>query len=141
MDGEPFEIETDPTAQDIEFLEDRLYEHNVARMGKDDGQVFAIFVRNARNEIVAGISGWTWAGACEIRSLWVHPELRGQAYGRRLLQAAEREAIARGCHVVSLASYSFQAPEFYQKFGYEIAFVMENFPPGHKNFYFQKQLR
>ncbi len=121
-----------PTSAEQEFLEDRLYEHNSAQTEQDDGQLFAFFVRNERQEIVAGISGWTWAHACEIRDLWVHPALREQGYGQSLLKSAEQEAQLRGCTVILLSSYSFQAPAFYQKFGYELEWQLNDFPPGHQ---------
>jgi GNAT superfamily N-acetyltransferase len=122
------------------FLEARLYEHNCAQTGQDDGQLFAFVVRNEQQDIVAGISGWTWAHACEIRDLWVHPSLRGQGYGERLLTSAEQEARLHGCKVILLASYSFQAPEFYQKHGYELAWQLNDFPPGHRYSYLVKRL-
>lgn len=123
-----------------DFLEARLYEHNCAQTGQDDGQLFAFTVRNEQGETVAGISGWTWAHACEIRDLWVHPSLRGEGYGARLLAAAELEAQLRGCKVILLASYSFQAPGFYQKHGYELAWRLTDFPPGHQYCYLVKRL-
>ena len=70
-----------PTSEELQFLEDRIYEFNSSQTGQDDGQMFAFFVRNDQQEIVAGISGWTWARACEIRTLWVHPTWRGKALG------------------------------------------------------------
>jgi GNAT superfamily N-acetyltransferase len=88
---------------------------------------------------VAGISGWTWAHACEVRDLWVDPSLRGQGYGDRLLAAAEQEAQLRGCKVILLASYSFQAPAFYQKHGYELGWQLNDFPPGHQYCYLVKR--
>ena len=54
--------------------------------------------------------------------------------------AAEGEARARGCAVVLLSSYSFQAPAFYQRCGYELAWKLEDFPPGHRNCYLVKRL-
>ncbi|MGE5108460.1 MAG: GNAT family N-acetyltransferase [Sphingobacteriales bacterium] len=128
-----------PTAEEQEFLEDRIYEFNSAETGKDDGHLFAFFVRNDQQEIVAGISGWTWANACEIRTFWVHPSLRGQGYGRELLESAEQEARARGCQVILIISYNFQAPEFYQKCGYELAWQLNDFPPGHQNCFLVKR--
>lgn len=129
-----------PSTQELEFLEDRLYEFNAAQTGQDDGQLFAFLIRNEQQEIVAGISGWTWAQACEIRELWVHSTWRGQDYGSQLLQAAEQEARTRGCQLILLNSYSFQAPGFYQKFGYKLEWRLSDFPPGHQLCYLVKRL-
>ena len=127
-------------SDDQGFLEARLYEHNSSATEQDDGQLFAFVVRDEEQEIVAGISGWTWAHACEIRDLWVHPALRGHGYGKRLLAAAEQEAARRGCKIVLLASYSFQAPGFYQENGYALAWKLNDFPPGHQYCYLVKRL-
>ena len=129
-----------PSAEELDFMDDRLYEHNSAQTGQDDGQLFGFFIRNDQQEIVAGLSGWTWAQACQIQNLWVHSSLRGQGYGEHLLEAAELEARARGCKVIFLESYSFQAPGFYQKHGYELAWQLDDFPPGHQNNFLVKRL-
>jgi len=128
-----------PSSEELQFLEDRLYEFNSAQTGQDDGQLFAIFIRNDQQEIVAGLSGWTWANACEIRALWVHPAWRGQGHGRGLLESAEQEARARGCKVILIGSYSFQAPAFYQRCGYELEWQLNDFPPGHQHCYLVKR--
>ena len=128
-----------PTFAEQGFLEARLYEHNSAQTKQDDGQLFAFFVRNEQQEIVAGLSGWTWAHACEIRELWVHPSLRGQGYGQSLLKSAEQEAQLRGCKVILINSYSFQAPAFYQKCGYDLVWQLNDFPPGHQYCYLVKR--
>lgn len=129
-----------PTTEELQFLEDRLYEFNSAQTGQDDGKLFSIFIRNEQQEIVAGLSGWTWAHACEIKSLWVASSLRGQGYGRKLLESAEQEALVRDCKVILIVSYSFQAPEFYQTCGYELVWQLNDFPPGHKNCYLVKRI-
>lgn len=121
-----------PSPEELQFLEDRLYEFNSAQAGQDDGQLFAFFVRNDQQEIVAGLSGWTWANACEIRNLWVHPAWRGQGYGRGLLKSAEQEARVRKCEVILISTYNFQAPAFYQKCGYKLVWQLNDFPPGHQ---------
>ena len=72
MDTNRLVVETDPAREDVRFLEDRLYEYNVAQTGLDDGKWLAIFIRDAKQVIQAGIEGWTWCGSCFIRSLWVH---------------------------------------------------------------------
>jgi GNAT superfamily N-acetyltransferase len=129
-----------PSAEELKFLEDRIYEFNSSETGINDGKLFAFFIRDKQQEIVAGLSGWTWANACEIRDLWVHPEWRGQGYGRRLLESAEEEARRCGCIIILLSSYSFQAPAFYEKCGYKLAWLLNDFPLGHKNYFLTKKL-
>jgi GNAT superfamily N-acetyltransferase len=129
-----------PSAEDLQFLEDRIYEFNSSQTGLNDGQLFGFFIRDEKQEIIAGLSGWTWAKACEIRDLWVHPKWRRQGYGRKLLKSAEEEARTRGCEVILIISYSFQAPAFYQKCGYELAWQLNDFPPGHQNCYLVKKI-
>jgi GNAT superfamily N-acetyltransferase len=130
-----------PSPQDLQFLEDRLYEYNSRQVGREDGQSFAFFIRNDQQQVLAGLSGWTWAEACEVQSLWVHPDWRRKGYGRELLAAAEQEAQAHACKVILITSYSFQAPAFYQKCGYELAWQLNDFPPGHAHCILVKRFR
>jgi GNAT superfamily N-acetyltransferase len=140
MDVNHFSVEDQPAAHDLEFVEDQINRYNMAQVGAFDGRDLAIFVRNEQQEIVAGLTAYTWAGMCEIKFLWVQPELRAQGYGGRLLEAAEQEARARGCSIVILGTYSFQAPAFYQKRGYAMVGSIDDCPPGHTNYYLKKML-
>src|SRR6266542_3744511 len=134
------QIEVEPTPQDIRVLEDRLYDENVERTGLADGKWLSIFVRDDKGEIVAGLHGWTWGGCCRVQDLWVRHDLRRQGQGTRLLEAAEREAVARGCDRVFLDTFSFQAPLFYQKLGYEIIGALDGFMPPHQLYHLRKWL-
>jgi GNAT superfamily N-acetyltransferase len=138
MDQLPIFIQDQPAPDDLRFLEEQIIHHNDAQTGAYDGRGLAIFLRDERDEIIAGLSGYTWAGMCEIEFLWVRPDLHGQGLGRRLLQAAEQEAQDRGCSLVILGSYSFQAPDFYLRNGYELVGRIDDCPPGHTNYYFKK---
>ena len=141
MDTEHCSIEADPIFEDVRFLEDRLYEYNVEKTGVDDGQWLAIFLRDDQQTIQAGLSGWTWCGSCYISTVWVHKDLRGQGVGTKLLQAAEQEARRRGSQRIVLSSFSFQAPGFYQKLGYEVFAVLDEHPRSHQHYYLHKWLR
>lgn len=141
MTHTPFTIETDPAPQDLEFLEAQINEHNMAVTGYYDFQALAIFVRDAAQVMVAGLSGYTWGQSCKIEFLWVAPALRGQGYGTALLQAAEAEAKQRGCHVVVVDTHSFQAPAFYQKLGYTVVGSYTDFPYQYGQIFLEKRLR
>ena len=133
-------ISTEPTPAEVQYLEDRIYEFNSGATGIRDGQWMAIFVRDHDDQIVAGICGNTWGGWAEIRQFWVKDERRGQGLGTRLLAAAEREACRRGCRDMLLMTFSFQAPAFYAKHGFEMVAIVDDYPHGHKNLLLRKRL-
>jgi GNAT superfamily N-acetyltransferase len=133
-------IEEHPNPRDLDFVSDQIDTFNIAVTGIDDWRALAIFVRDDAGNIVAGITGGTWAGYLDIKNLWVCERLRGQGLGRRLLLAAEREASARGCAQELLDTHDFQATEFYQKLGYCVFGVFENIGGRYNRYYLRKKL-
>ena len=135
-----FVIGSEPTPVEVQYLEDRLYEFNSAATGITDGEWLAIFVRDDDHRIVAGICGNTWGGCAEIRQFWVEEARRKQGLGTRLLAAAEQEARRRACRQMLLMTFSFQAPAFYAKHGFEVVAVVDDHPDGHQNMLLRKRL-
>ncbi len=135
-----FAIDTGPEPTDVQFLEDRINEYNFETTGITDGELLSIFLRDQTGKIQAGIYGWTWGGCCEIRTLWVDPDLRKQGIGSHLLMAAEKEARRRKCRQITLDTHSFQAPDFYVKYGYQIVGRVLNYPRGYENLLLVKSL-
>ena len=66
-------------AEAIQFLDDKIYEFNAAAINKYDGNLFTRIIRDQNNDIIAGISGWTWAMVSEITLLWVKEEFEFQS--------------------------------------------------------------
>jgi GNAT superfamily N-acetyltransferase len=139
MAHDQLDIEDQPSDEDIQFLESRIYEYNVASTDVDDGRPLSVIIRGG-DERVAGLFGHTWGGVFEVKTLWVREELRGRGLGKRLLAAAEEEARRRGCSRSILETHSFQAPDFYFKLGYTVYGVVDNYPPGHQKLYLKKRL-
>ena len=135
-----FVIDTEPTPNEVQYLEDRLYEFNSSMTGITDGAWLAIFVRDEQDRIVAGICGNTWGGCFEVRQFWVEESRRKQGLGTRLFEAAERESRRRGCTQILLMTFSFQAPAFYAKYGFEVLAVVDDHPRGHRNLLLRKRL-
>ena len=135
-----FVIGSEPNPVEVHYLEDRLYEFNSAATGITDGEWLAIFLRDDDHRIVAGICGNTWGGCAEIRQFWVEEARRKQGLGTRLLAAAEQEARRRACRQMLLMTFSFQAPAFYAKHGFEVVAVVDDHPDGHKNMLLRKRL-
>jgi len=126
--------------QVIQLLEDRIYEYNSIKTHIDDGRLFSKVIRDNNKEVIAGIAGWTWAGICEITQLWVDKNVRRMGIGKILLEAAELEAKSKGCHTILVRSYSFQAPDFYQKYDYRVEYVLNGFPEGYDYFILSKKI-
>jgi GNAT superfamily N-acetyltransferase len=135
-----FAILEDPNWQDVHFLEDRLYEYNVASTGISDGRLLAIFLRDAQENLIAGLYGWTWGGCCEVKTLWVQAGWRGKGLGTRLMTAAEQEARRRGATQIVLTTHSFQAPHFYERLGFERVGYNQDYPVGYQLVFLRKRL-
>jgi GNAT superfamily N-acetyltransferase len=139
-EGSELRITSEPTPDQVQYLEDRIYEFNSRATGITDGEWLAIFEHDEQGRIVAGICGNTWGGCLEIRQFWVEESRRGRGLGTRLLETAEGEARRRGCEQIVLMTFTFQAPAFYARHGFEIVATVEDHPRGHRNLLMRKRL-
>ena len=89
-------------------------------------------------DMIGGISCRAFYKSFLIDHLWIDNEHRRKGYGTKLLIESERIAREHGCISFQTSSYSFQAPEFYQKFGYDVFGIFEGYPHGIKKFYLEK---
>ena len=123
-----------------QHVRDHLDTFNVAVTGLYEYYSVSVFLRDEHDEVLGGCLGEIWGGWLSVNFLWVTGALRGQGHGRRLLAAAERYAVERGCTRAWLTTFSFQAPQFYPKLGYESFAVLDDHPLGHRHHFFQKRL-
>ena len=133
-------VEDRPDPDDLAFLEDRVAEATRSSAGVADDLELAIFVRDDDGQVLAGVSGGTWGGCCELQHLWVDQTLANRGLGSALMRAAEEEARRRGCTDVVLLTHDLQAPGFYERLGYETVGVVEGYPAGSAARWFRKRL-
>ena len=90
-------IVSDPHAgdEDINVIREALTRYNVAATGETFYSPLVILIKDERDAILGGAYGHVWGGWLDLSLLWVAEPLRGQGYGQKLLQAAERERRAR----------------------------------------------
>jgi GNAT superfamily N-acetyltransferase len=137
--GLRLDIEDDPSDADVGVLPHRLEDFNESQWpGHQPWKPLGVFVRD-RESVVAGLVGETYCGWLFIRYLWVSDSLRGQGIGRKLMGEGEDRASGRGCHSAWVDTFSFQAPGFYRKLGYEV-FGELDWSPDRKRFFLQKRL-
>jgi GNAT superfamily N-acetyltransferase len=72
--------------------------------------------------------------------LWVKEKYRKEGYGSVLLNEVEKIAKEKGCNLVHLDTFDFQAKDFYLKQGYEIFGVLDDCPIEHKRYYMKKNI-
>jgi GNAT superfamily N-acetyltransferase len=133
-------IENSLDQADAEIIRQGLGRYNTAHAGDDQRQPLAIVVRDDQGQVQGGLLGmiyWNWLA---INIVWLHENLRGQGFGRQLMQMAEQVAIEHGCYAVHLDTFDFQAPDFYLRLGYTVWGRLDDLPPGHSRFYLKKML-
>ena len=127
-----------PQPDDVAIVRRGLSAYNRHHAPDDAFQSLTLFIRDAQGIVVGGLLGgtiWQWL---YVEILWLSDELRGQQYGSRLLAEAERLAMERECIAAHLDTMSWQALAFYERHGYTVYGVLDNFPPGHRKYLLQK---
>lgn len=132
--------EGDPDPEDLKTLSMGLLSHHASQGHPRTWKKFCIFLKDKNNKAHAGIIvTFTWNGM-HIDSLWVDESLRGNNYGTELMKMVEKEAMKRGCTIVYTDTFSWQAPDFYEKLGYTLYGKLEGFPEGNSLSYYYKRL-
>jgi GNAT superfamily N-acetyltransferase len=104
-------------------------------------QTLALALRDGEGLIVGGLIGqlqWEWL---RTDILAVAGHLRGQGWGRRLVEEAEALARAAGCHHAWVDTFSFQARPFYEHLGYRVFGELPDYPTGQSRYFLAKALR
>jgi len=134
------DIAAEPNAQDARAVREAIYAYNRSKAGDQQYEPLTIFLRDSRGRLVGGLLGSTYWQWLTMDFLWVAEDLRGRGHGRRLLMAAEREALRRGCKHACLDTFSFQSKGFYERLGYVAFGALDDFPGEHTRYFLRKTL-
>ena len=101
-----------------------------------EGELVVFKVTDSDGAIIAGsnliIGCWKVA---DIDILWVEEKYRRQGIGSSLVRTAERTARERGCHMMTLGTFDFQAKPLYEKHGYtECGTIKDCSTKGHMHY-------
>lgn len=109
--------------------------------GPANGVQIEAQVKDGDGAVVGAISAFTYWDWLYVDLLWMDEGLRGRGWGARLMRAAEREALDRGCTKAWVDTFTFQAPGFYERLGYEQFAVSPDHPlPGASRHFFWRRL-
>ena len=120
-----------------------LIEYNLSKTQEFKNEInkpIEIIARDEQNEIIGGLYGHSIWGTLEVKTLVVKLENRNQGIGRKLIIEAEKEAKNRNCRFISLDTFSFQAPGFYEKLGFEKIGTETDFSKGFEKYYYRKKI-
>ncbi|MGM0776136.1 MAG: GNAT family N-acetyltransferase [Bacillota bacterium] len=126
--------------EDTYFLRYNLIKFNKSKVEYTEEEKINLVLKDDDGQILGGLVGHTDWDCFFIDVLWVDESLRGQRKGQELIQLAEKVAKEKGCTLMRLETFSFQAPDFYKKLGFVEMGKMENFPKGHTHYYLYKKL-
>ena len=132
------------TEEDADFIEEKLeaINHSIVppeEDGENEDLVFKIV--DDEGNTIAGciliIDSWKIA---ELDIIWVDEKYRRKGLGSALIREAEKAARERGCYVMILGTFDFQARPLYEKHGYSLCGTVRDFPRGHENYTLIKHL-
>jgi ribosomal protein S18 acetylase RimI-like enzyme len=112
----------DDDAAALKLVDDGIGEYNDAAEPRlANVRHLSCFARDAGGRAVAGAVGRTWGDNAELQQIWLPDSQRKHGLGSKLLSAFETAARERGCKLIYLETWSFQARGFYEKNGYRVA--------------------
>ncbi|MDH6118415.1 GNAT family N-acetyltransferase [Kitasatospora sp. GAS204B] len=128
-------------ADDLAMISNALDTFNLEATGVFDRRPLAVLVKDPQTgAVLGGLTGRTSLGLLFVDLFHLPAELRGRGIGSEVLRLAEEEGRRRGCRGAVLYTITFQAPEFYQRHGWEVFGEMPCDPPGASRVFMRKNL-
>jgi GNAT superfamily N-acetyltransferase len=118
-----------------------LLRFNQQAVGDAEGSPFALTItRPGSDEILGGLWALSLWGSFYIGLVVTPQDARGQGVGRDLMARAEAEGRLRGCRMMWLDTYAFQARAFYERLGFEVFGQIDGPAPMFPRYFMQKPL-
>lgn len=108
-----------PNFRDYKVLVNGLLTYHANQGHPRRSEVLHIFLKDKDKKVFGGIIVTILWNGMEINSLWVDESLRGKGWGKKLMEAAEKEGKIRACTIAYTNTFTWQAPNFYKKLGYK----------------------
>ena len=124
------------------WAQKKITEFNIKQTGRNiERHEFVLSATNDVGERVGTLIARTSAGTgVFVELLYVDERARGTGVGAKLMAEVEDLARKVGCDLVYLNTFSFQAPNFYEKLGYQKCGVIDDYPKGHTRLFYVKRV-
>jgi GNAT superfamily N-acetyltransferase len=135
------EISDRVTPEITSCIAEGLDRFNDQQIGYGDRLPLAVVVKDPDSgEVLGGITGRSSLGLLFLDLFYLPEALRGAGLGSELLHRFEQEGRRRGCLSAVLYTISFQAPDFYQRHGWQRMGEVPCLPPGTSRIFMSKTL-
>ncbi|MEG1257202.1 GNAT family N-acetyltransferase [Clostridium sp.] len=132
------------TGEECDLVDNGIVEYNISKVPFTQEPSFVAInrvLKDLNGNVLAGINTLLYCWNClYIDVLWVKEEFRQEGYGSAILVEVEKIAKEKGCKLIHLDTFDFQAKDFYLKHGYEIFGVLDDCPLEHKRYYMKKSV-
>lgn len=132
------------TEEEKNYVLNSLVQYNNKQVPFTQSDIFEYMnfvAKNEKGEVIGGINSkfYCWK-ILFIDILWVEDAYRSQGIGSQLMQKVQESAKQKGCGLIHLDTFDFQAKDFYLKHGFEVYGILEDCPPGHSRIYLKKKI-
>lgn len=117
-----------------------FHEYSVEKIGVDEYYPKEYFEARIDGKAVGQLVVRRFGGQLHIKVLLVNKESRSSGIGTKLMQNAFKFGRENGCTFAFVETMSFQAPLFYQKFGFKVDFVREGYAGNTSLYYLSRDL-
>ena len=132
------------TLEDGSFITERIKEFNksfVKPLRGDDKLYINRKIINEQGIMIAGILGSVYLWDCMYIDLfWVEETYRKQGIGTKLLLEVEAEAKSKHIRMIHLDTFDCQAKGFYERNGYIVYGILDDYPEGHSLYHMKKRI-
>jgi len=130
---------------EVDLIIDRLVDYNLSKVPIKQEEPFSWInriIEDNNGHIIAGILSKMYCWNClYIDSLWVEEGYRKEGLGSKLLMEVEKIAKEKGCYLIHLDTFDFQAKDFYIRYGYEIFGILDECPQEHARYFMKKSIK
>lgn len=128
------------THEFAELAKQKIAAFNALHWDASKRQQLGLKLENEEGDLIAALAGRTFGHWFYLESLWLDETVRGKGVGSQLLAQAEALAKERGCSFVVLDTLDFQAKPFYERHGYQVQWIQQNYPLTGCKYFMTKQL-
>ena len=109
-----------PSVDSDEFFDTYFREYSLKKLGRESRYESWRFIARDHQEILGIICGDMMWGVVHIELLMIKPEYRKCGLGSALYEKVVELAKERGCSMMTVETFDFQAPEYWKNKGFKI---------------------